>query len=129
MMTTFIAAGIIPAFEMLSKDLNVSITRVSYLVAVQIAFLGVAPLFWRPISSRFGRRPIWLISTALSAVCNIGCSESKTYAAQVVTRILVNIFICPAIAIGSATVAETFFTRERGQKMVNFFNTQVVAAC
>jgi MFS family permease len=124
MMATFIAAGIIPAFEMLSEDLKVSITRTSYLVAVQIAFQGVAPLFWRPISNRIGRRPIWLISTALSAVANIGCAESKSYAAQVVMRSLVSIFICPALAIGSATVAETFFTRERGQKVVCIFPTK-----
>jgi MFS family permease len=34
-----------------------------------------------------------------------------------VTRILVAFFISPAIAIGSAVVAEVFFQRERGEKM------------
>jgi MFS family permease len=117
MMTTFTAAGIIPAFEQLSIDLGVSLTRASYLTSIQILILGFAPLFWKPISNRFGRRPIWLISTLGSMVCNIGCAESHTYASQVVTRLLVAFFISPAIAISSAVVTETFFARERGQKM------------
>jgi MFS family permease len=117
MMTTFTAAGVIPAFEQLSIDLGVSLTRASYLTSIQILILGFAPLFWKPISNRFGRRPIWLISTAGSMVCNIGCAESHSYATQVVTRLLVAFFISPAIAISSAVVTETFFAKERGQKM------------
>ena len=50
-------------------------------------------------------------------ICNIGCAESETYAAQVVTRLLVAFFISPAIAISSAVVTETFFASERGSKM------------
>jgi hypothetical protein len=117
MMTTFTAAGVIPAFEDFSIDLGVSLTQASYLTSIQIVILGFSPLFWKPISNRYGRRPIWLISTVCSMVCNIGCAESHSYASQVITRILVAFFISPAIAISSAVVTETFFARERGQKM------------
>jgi hypothetical protein len=117
MMTTFTAAGVIPAFEDFSIDLGVSLTQASYLTSIQIVILGFSPLFWKPISNRYGRRPIWLISTFCSMVCNIGCAESHSYASQVITRILVAFFISPAIAISSAVVTETFFARERGQKM------------
>ncbi|RFU33790.1 hypothetical protein B7463_g2535, partial [Scytalidium lignicola] len=117
MTTTFIAAGIVPAYEMLSIDLGISITGASYLTSIQIIVLGVSPLFWKPISNRFGRRPIWLISTIGSLVCNVGCAKSHTYATQIITRILVSFFISPAIALSSVVVTETFFARERGQKM------------
>ena len=116
-MTTFTAACVIPAFEYFSIDLGISLTRASYLTSIQILILGFSPLFWKPISNRFGRRPIWLISTLGSLICNIGCAESHSYASQVVTRLLVAFFISPAIAIGSAVVAETFFQKERGEKM------------
>lgn len=116
-MTTFTAAAVIPAFETFSIDFGITITRASYLTSIQILILGFAPLFWKPISNRFGRRPIWLISTLGSMVCNIGCAKSDNYASQVVTRILVAFFISPAIAISSAVVIETFFARERAQKM------------
>lgn len=117
MMATFMAAGIIPAYELFAQDFGISIHEASYLTSIQIIVLGVSPLFWKPISNRFGRRPIWLISTFCSMICNIGCAESHSYASQIVTRILVAFFICPAMAISSVTVIETFFAKERGQKM------------
>lgn len=117
MMTTFTAAGIIPAFEILSVDLGITLVQTSYLTSIQILLLGLSPLFWKPLSNRYGRRPIWLISTIGSLVCNVGCAESHSYAAQLVSRALVSFFISPAIAISSAVVTEVFFARERGQKM------------
>lgn len=117
MMTTFTAASVIPAFENFAEDFNVTITKASYITSVQIVVLAWAPLFWKPISNRFGRRPIWLISTLGSLICNIGCSKSHSYASQIVSRFLVAFFISPAIAISSVVVTETFFARERGEKM------------
>lgn len=117
MMTSFIAAAIIPAFELLSISLDISLTEASYLTSVQIVMLGISPLFWKPISNRYGRRPVWLLSTAGSLICNIGCAESHSYATQMVCRILVAFWISPAMGISSAVVTETFFARERGTKL------------
>ncbi|OOF95566.1 hypothetical protein ASPCADRAFT_170308 [Aspergillus carbonarius ITEM 5010] len=116
-MGTFTAAAIIPAYEDIALDLGVSLQRVSYLTSLQIAILGGAPLFWKPLSHRFGRRPIFLLSLLLSCVCNIGCAKSPDYASMAACRALVSFFISPAMAIGSAVVTETFFRRERAQYM------------
>jgi multidrug resistance protein len=115
-MTTMVAAGVIPAFKDFSKQFKVSIQQASYMTSVQILVLGIAPLFWGPISSRFGRRPVWLFSTLASALCNMGSALSHTYGTMMLTRVLAAICIAPAIALGSAVVVETFFARERGQK-------------
>lgn len=116
-MGTFIAAGIIAAYEDIAVDLDVSIQKVSYLTSLQIAILGGGPLVWKPLSQRFGRRPIFLVSLVLSCVCNIGCATSPGYASMAACRALAAFFICPAMAIGSAVVAETFFKRERARYM------------
>lgn len=116
-MSTFTAAAIIPAYENIAVDLGVSLQTTTYLTSLQIAVLGVAPLFWRPLSNRFGRRPIFLISLIGSLVCNIGCAESPSYASMAVCRALVAFFISPAGAIGSAVVAETFLKRDRARYM------------
>ena len=116
-MTTFTAAAIIPAFEPLAVDLGVSIPDASYLTSVQIAVLGFAPLFWRPMSRMYGRMPIWLISTFGSCVCNIGCAVSRSYSSMMVARALVAFFIAPPMGIGGAVVVETFLAAQRGQKM------------
>jgi MFS family permease len=117
MFGTFTAAAIIPAYLDISLDLGISITTTSYLTSLQIAILGGAPLFWKPLSNRFGRRPIFLISLIGSLVCNIGCAKSPDYASMAACRALVAFFISPAGALGSAVVMECFFKRDRAKYM------------
>lgn len=116
-MTTFFAAGIIPAFEDIATDLGVTLPSASYLTSAMIIVLGFGPLFWKPLANRFGRRPIWLISTSISGFINIAIGLSKTYTTMMVFRCLLAFFISPAIAIGSGVVVETFFKNERGRYM------------
>ncbi|KAJ5489533.1 hypothetical protein N7539_004423 [Penicillium diatomitis] len=117
MIGLFSAASIQSAFVEISADLGVSMQRTSYLVSLFIAVLGGAPLFWRPLSNRFGRRPIFLISLLFAMVGNIGCANSPSYATMSLCRAITAFFICPAAAIGSAVVAETFFKRDRARCM------------
>lgn len=48
---------------------------------------------------------------------NIGGFFCKSFGTQLVTRILVSIFGCPPLGMGSAVVTELFFSHERAQKM------------
>ncbi|KKK18579.1 hypothetical protein ARAM_005730 [Aspergillus rambellii] len=116
-MGTFAAAGIIPAYETIAQDFNVSLHQVTYLTSIQIAVLGGAPLFWKPLSNRYGRRPIFLLSLICSLVCNIGCAKAPDYASTAACRALQAFFISPASAIGSGVVMETFFKKDRARYM------------
>jgi MFS family permease len=117
MMTTFTAASIIPAYQVIAADLGVSLQRTTYLTSLQIAILGAAPLFWRPLANRYGRRPIFLLSLICSFAGNIGCAKSHSYAQMAACRAVVAFFISPAAAIGSAVVAESFFKKDRARYM------------
>ncbi|CAI7678217.1 unnamed protein product [Penicillium pancosmium] len=116
-MGTFAAAGIIPAYSDIVEIYGVSNQQASYLTSLQIAVLGGAPLFWKPLAHRFGRRPIFLISLICSLVCNVGCAKSSTYGATAACRALSAFFIAPASAIGSAVVMETTFKKDRARYM------------
>ncbi|KAF1938099.1 MFS general substrate transporter [Clathrospora elynae] len=116
-MCAFPASAIIPAYEAISEDLGVSLQKTSYLTSLQIAILGGAPLFWRPLSTRYGRRPIFIISLIGSLVFNIGCAKSTSYAAMATCRAFQSFFISPPNAIGTAVVVETFFKKERAKYM------------
>lgn len=117
MMATFTASAIQSAYPDIAQDLHISLQKTSYLTSLQIALIGGAPLFWRPLSNRYGRRPIFLLSLVCSLAGNIGCAVSHSYATQALCRAIVAWFISPAAAIGSAVVAETFFKRERAKYM------------
>lgn len=71
MMATFTASSIQSAFGNIAEDLNYSVQSTSYLTGLFIGVLGVAPLFWQPISKRYGRRPVFLLSLVCSAVGNM----------------------------------------------------------
>lgn len=116
-MATFQAASINSAFVDIAKDLHVSVQKASYMTSLFILILGAAPLFWRPLSQAYGRRPIFLISLVGSLVGNVGCGASKSYGEMGLSRAITAFFISPAAAIGSAVVSETFFKKERGQYM------------
>jgi MFS family permease len=116
-MSTFTAAAIIPAYEIIAEDLGTTIPSASYLTSLQIAILGGAPLFWRPLSTRYGRRPILLVSLIGSLAFNIGCANTHTYTSMAICRAFVAFFISPAAAIGSAVVVETFFKKDRARYM------------
>lgn len=116
-MGPFAASAIIPAYEDIAADLGVTLTTTSYLTSLQIAVLGFAPLFWRPLSTRYGRRPIFIISLIGSLLFNVGCAKSTSYAAMATCRAFSAFFISPPSAIGSAIVVEMFFKRERAKYM------------
>jgi multidrug resistance protein len=113
MMTTFTASAIIPAFEGIAEEFGVTLHKAAYLTSLQIAILGWAPLFWKPIANRYGRRPVWLISTLGSLVFNIGCAQSNSYATMAICRAFTSFFISPPGGTGSGVVTETFFKKER----------------
>ncbi|KAH7159726.1 major facilitator superfamily domain-containing protein, partial [Dactylonectria estremocensis] len=115
MMATFTAAAIQSAYVDIAADLNVSVQRATYLTSLVIAIIGAAPLLWRPLSHAYGRRPIFLLSLSCSAICNVGCALSHSYATMGLCRALTAFFISPAASIGSAVVSETFFSNQRGR--------------
>ncbi|PYI01590.1 MFS general substrate transporter [Aspergillus sclerotiicarbonarius CBS 121057] len=117
MMATFTAASIQCSFDVIAADLGVSIQRSSYLASLFIAIIGGAPVFWCPLSNRYGRRPIFLLSLICSLIGNVGCAKSPSYATMALCRAITAFFISPAIALGSAVVAETFFKKDRARCM------------
>jgi MFS family permease len=86
MMATFTAAAIQSAFENIAVDLHVSLEKASYLTSMVIAIIGVAPLIWRPVSDRYGRRPVFLVSLSCNLIGNVGCAVSRTYSTMALCR-------------------------------------------
>ncbi|KAF2168890.1 hypothetical protein M409DRAFT_20904 [Zasmidium cellare ATCC 36951] len=113
MMSTFSAASIQCAFQLIAMDLDVSEQRATYLTSLVICIIGVVPLLWIPLADRWGRRPVFLLSLFCSCIANIGCRFSYSYATMALCRAIMAFFICPASAVGSATVVETYFRSDR----------------
>lgn len=83
--------------------------------------MGVFPQLWAPLAARFGRLPVFLVSTFGAMVANIGGCFAKTYEQQLATRILNTVFLCPPIAMGAGVVTDIFFRHERATR-IGFWN-------
>ncbi|PLB47492.1 MFS general substrate transporter [Aspergillus steynii IBT 23096] len=117
MAATFMAAGIIPAYDTMAEEYNVTVPEASYLTSIQILLLGLCPFVWKPITSIYGRYHVFLFSVLGSMVCNIGGARCTTYGAQMGTRILTSILISPPIGIGSGVITELCEPEKRAQKL------------
>jgi len=76
-------------------------STVSVLLTVMVfmIFQGIAPFFWMPICSTFGRRPTFIITLILFMGANIGLVYSKSFVALMVLRAVQS--------IGSAALTAT----------------------
>ncbi|KAK2777456.1 hypothetical protein FQN53_002229 [Emmonsiellopsis sp. PD_33] len=117
MIATFMAAGIVPAYEGFAEAYGTDIHKSAYLTSIQIAVLGVVPFFWNPIAARFGRRPVFVMSVFGAMLCNIGGAKCTSWATQITTRALTAVCISPPLGIGSGVITELFFNEERARKM------------
>lgn len=110
-------SSMIPGTIAISEAFGTSFTNMSYCISVPILFLGIATVIWKPIANRYGRRPIWLVSTFLSGAFSLGSVYCNSYGALMATRVLSGISFAPALAIGGATIGETFFAEQRAGKI------------
>ncbi|CAI7609710.1 unnamed protein product [Penicillium discolor] len=117
MMGTFMAAGIIPAYDTFAEQYNVTVPDASYLTSCQILLLGLSPLIWNPVTTVYGRYHVTLLSVLGSMVCNIGGARCTSYGGQMATRVLTAFLISPPIGNGSGVVTELSEPEHRGKKL------------
>jgi MFS family permease len=73
----------------------------------------------RPFAVKFGRRPVYLLSTLLMGVACIwlGVASSKSYTPFLVGRAFLGIFEAPIESIAPSTITDIFFLHNRGEKV------------
>lgn len=86
----------------------------SYSTTIATVFAGVAPLIYAPISNIYGRRPVYLVGTAIGIAANAGCAVCKLWAPFLIARACVGIGTSVGIGIGAAAVSDLYFVHHRG---------------
>ncbi|KAL9106505.1 MAG: hypothetical protein Q9227_008484 [Pyrenula ochraceoflavens] len=84
---------------------------------VPIVFAGAAPLLWSPISNIYGRRPIFILVTAIGVAAHAACGAASTWTGLMVARAFVGIGTSAGMGIGACVVADLYFMHERGKYM------------
>ncbi|KIV82011.1 hypothetical protein PV11_04152 [Exophiala sideris] len=121
----FTSAILIPAIGSLAKQFGVTAQKASYLVAVHVLFLGIAPFLWNPLMSAYGRRPVLIATMFLSCVAALGGGFAHSYDTLMTARVFQSIGISSGFVVPGAVVVDIFTKEERGRK--NGIWTQMVS--
>src|SRR5580704_1588404 len=90
----------LPALAATSAMLGVSPSEVGLTMSAFMLSLAVAPLFYGPISDRFGRKPVVVFGVALFVVASLACAVAQS---------LPWLLICRFVqGVGAASTAMTF---------------------
>jgi MFS family permease len=78
----------LPAIPQIASDIGTTPAVINYTVAGFVLIMGIAPLFWSPFASFYGRRALYLASMPIGMVASVGVGLSRNVPDLVVTRIL-----------------------------------------
>ena len=71
--------------------MGVTITVASYNTTIAIVFAGVFPLLYSPLANVYGRRPVYLVCTAIGIAANTAAGFCHSWAALLAARAFVGI--------------------------------------
>ncbi|KAF7333740.1 MFS general substrate transporter [Mycena venus] len=108
-------AVINPAYVPLAMHFHITTVAAGYQTAIATAFAGIGSFLWVPLGNTFGRRPLLLFTTLLSAVTSLAPGEARTWSQLLGARALNGITTSSFITIGAGMVTDCFFLHERGR--------------
>ncbi|KAF2720753.1 MFS general substrate transporter [Polychaeton citri CBS 116435] len=107
-----------PMFPYYIEDFNSNLADVVKFTGVAILVLGFSNFIWVPISTTFGRRPVYILSQTICFVSSIWRAVAKDYGSFMGACVLNGIGAGPGETIQPAVIADIFFLHDRG-----FWNT------
>jgi MFS family permease len=107
-----------PMFPYYMKEFDCSLADVVKFTGVPILILGFSNFIWVPISSSFGRRPVYICSQIVCVASSIWRAKATTYGSFMGACVLNGLGAGPAETIQPAVIADIFFLHDRG-----FWNT------
>lgn len=81
---------------------------------------GVGNLLWIPVMRVTGKRPVYLLAILVMIFSNVWSAKARSYPSLLVSRMASGIGAAAADATVPSAVAELWFSRERGARMMHF---------
>ena len=77
-----------PAFPLVAAELGVSDAEIQLTLTAFMAGIATAQLIYGPVSDRFGRRPVLLVSLVLATIGTIGVALAPDVGFMTVARLV-----------------------------------------
>ena len=89
-------------------------------ISLFVAGYCVGPLLWGPLSEKWGRRPIFIISFFIYTGFQVGCALSKNTGSILIFRFLGGCFAAAPLTNSGGLIADIWDLDHRGQAMSLF---------
>ncbi|KAI9877678.1 MAG: hypothetical protein M1830_003158 [Pleopsidium flavum] len=110
-----------PMFPQLIEAFDSNLTDVVQFTGVCILVLGFSNFIWVPISTSFGRRPVYIASTMICLISNIWRAKAQTYGSFMGACVLNGIGAGPGETIQPTVIADVMFLHDRGKYNTLYF--------
>ncbi|MEM7195716.1 MAG: multidrug effflux MFS transporter [Pseudomonadota bacterium] len=102
-----------PSLPDLTEYLATTPELMKLTISLNLIVYGLAQLIYGPLSDRFGRRPIFLISLVLFILASIACALSTTVTQLISSRVLQGTFAAAEAVICLAVFKDLFTEQEQ----------------
>lgn len=102
-----------PALPAISTGFAISSTSVMLVVMAYMIVQAIASLFWMPLCSVFGRRPIFMATLLIFVASNVGLIFARNFAVLLIWRTVQSFGTAALTAICAAIIGDISIGKER----------------
>ncbi|WP_051913799.1 multidrug effflux MFS transporter [Thermorudis peleae] len=118
-LSAFSTDGMLPALHDLAVFFGVSDTQAQLVVNLYFFGFAVGQLFFGPLSDRFGRRRVLLVSTSGFLTCALALVVAPTFTVVLTVRFIQGLFGAALRSVGTALVRD-FYRGEAMARVLSF---------
>ncbi|KAM5540918.1 hypothetical protein V8D89_005562 [Ganoderma adspersum] len=115
-----------PALTQIQEQLHASNGAIAWSLSLFILLQGAVPLLWSVLSEFWGRKKVYLLSTALAVVGCIVAALSKSINVLIGMRCIQALGSSAVMALGAATLADIYEPHERGTMMGIYYSAPLL---
>ncbi len=104
-----------PALPSIKEDLNTTVELVNVTMSGFFFVISIAGLLFGPLSDRYGRKPVIMVSLTLYVLASISCAISSNIYFMIVSRLFQAIGCAGGMAVSTAIIKD-FFPPEKKEK-------------
>ncbi|KAJ6460766.1 MFS general substrate transporter [Mycena vitilis] len=116
----FASAVVAGDFKDIEKEFGVGEVVSALTVSLMVVGFGIGPLAWSPLSELYGRRPLWIIPSALYVIFNIPCALAPNIQTLLVCRFLCGFFASAPLTLAGGAISDVWDNNERGMAIAIF---------
>ncbi|WP_413557401.1 multidrug effflux MFS transporter [Bdellovibrio sp. HCB209] len=105
----------LPAFPLMAKDLNTTVSQVSLSLSSYFIGLAIGQLMYGPVLDRYGRKRPLYFGFTIFLLTTVACMLSKTVETLIVIRLMQSLGVCVAGVASIAMVRDFFGPKESGK--------------